>query len=75
MVTQELSLLKSAVSEINQLRNQNKVMSARLEMFDNVMLLFRTNTDRGGMCSSPDIVWEIESYFKKQEEKAEKLHL
>lgn len=53
-------LLQRAANEIRQLRSQNQLMAARLDMFDSLMLLFRTepNFERNGM--GEDIVWQIE---------------
>lgn len=54
-------LLREAASEIRQLRQKNGIMAARLDMFDSVMLLFRTEPafPREGM--TEDLVWKIET--------------
>lgn len=67
--TQEL--LHRAVLEINSLRRSNELMSAKLEMFDNVMSALHGQpaaNRRGGM--SPDLVWEIEKHLREFTEQA-----
>lgn len=57
----EKELLERALSEIQQLRRQNELMNARLQMFDAVMsaLHGQPAVDRaGGMV--PDIAWDIQ---------------
>lgn len=41
-MTNETELLKRASNEIKSLRSQNEIMSARLQMFDQMMLVFQT---------------------------------
>lgn len=53
-------LLRRAASEIKHLRNRNQIMSARLDMFDNVMMLFKAEPPRNGYSESLDIVQELE---------------
>jgi len=66
-MTTEQQLLQSAVSEIRSLRKQNELMSARLEVFDNIMRMFHTSPNWGnsGMMH-PDIVYEIEKYIESK---------
>jgi hypothetical protein len=62
----ETELLKQAVSEIRMLRSQNQLMSARLEMFDSLMLVLHTDVARRGQGMSPDLTWEIEKFLEKE---------
>lgn len=66
-MTTEQMLLKGALIEINGLRRRNEVMAARLEMFDNMMLLFNATPPRQGGLMSPDIAWEISEYLDNLE--------
>lgn len=62
---EEQNLLQRAASEIRSLRRSNELMSAKLEMFDNVMsaLHGQPATNRSG-AMAPDVVWEIEKYLE-----------
>ena len=62
----EFVLLKQAASEIRVLRNQNQIMAARLEMFDNMMLVLHTEPARKGQGMSPDLAWEIDRFIEKE---------
>lgn len=64
-MTREHELLKSAVSEIRMLRNENKQMGARLDMFDKCFLLFTTVPAYQGQGMSPDLTWEIEKHIEQ----------
>lgn len=61
------NLLQSAANEIKSLRQQNALMSARLDMFDNLMLVFHTPPAYGNTGMSPDIVSEMENFIKESE--------
>jgi len=63
-MTPEQELLKQAASEIKQLRSHNQLMSARLDMFDKMMLLFETAPPYRGMGMSEDLVWKIERHIE-----------
>lgn len=63
---EESDLLKEAVVEIRTLRNQNQLMSARLDMFDSVMAVLHTEIARKSQGMSPDLVWEIEKFLEKK---------
>lgn len=54
-------LLKNAHVEIKTLRQQNGIMSARLEMFDMVKSMLKTdlNEPQYGM-THPDVLYELE---------------
>lgn len=61
---EQQTLLQYALNEINSLREQNKIMSARLEVFDTMMRLFHTTPNYGGNgLMSPDIAWQIGKYL------------
>lgn len=63
-------LLQDASKEILRLRRDNSIYSARLQMFDDMMLLFRTQPSWGsGMVSGAgeDIAWRIERFIKNME--------
>lgn len=62
---QELDLLQRASNEIKSLRERTNYQSARLQMFDDMMLLLRTPPGYGssqGM--SPDLVREIDKFIE-----------
>ena len=60
-------LLKDAVSEIRMLRRQNEIMGARLNMFDDMMTLFRTPPLYPGPGMSPDLTYAIEKHLASEE--------
>lgn len=63
----EQQLLQSALNEIQSLRQQNKSMSERLEIFETMMRLFHTTPNYGGSgMMSPDIAWEINKYLESK---------
>lgn len=64
---QDIQILKQAAQEITNLRNTNQIQAARLEMFDSMMLLFRTEPafPRQGM--SEDIVYGINKLVEQKE--------
>ena len=59
----EQDLLQRAINEIKQLRSQNSLMNARLDMFDKMMVLFHTQPAYAGGQMSPDLVWEMEKHL------------
>lgn len=63
---QELELLKRATNEIKMLRNQNQQLSARLEIYDNMINLFRAHPGYGNGIMAPDLLWEIERHISNQ---------
>lgn len=64
----ENMLLQAAANEIINLRKENMMKGARLQMFDDLMLLLRTSPGYGGMESRPDIVREIDEHLKNNPE-------
>ncbi len=63
--SQEIHLLTNASAEIKRLRRTNELQSARLNMFDSVMLLLDSKLAHGGMAHSPDIVSEIDKFIQE----------
>ena len=62
---EEIRLLQEANYEIKSLRERNKLLSARLDMFDKMMIVLHTEPAReskGGM--SPDLVAEIDKFIE-----------
>ncbi len=65
----EIDLLKAAATEIRILRNENKLLSARLDMFDKMMLLLHTAPEYTRQGISLDLIYEIETFIEtKQKE-------
>lgn len=62
----ENEMLQAAANEIKSLRRQNQMMAARLEVFDNCMLLLKTRPDYPSQGMSPDLVWSIETHLENQ---------
>lgn len=66
-------LLQQAAAEIKSLRQQNQLMSARLDMFDSVMAVLHTDVARKSQGMSPDLVWAIEKYLASEKESTAKV--
>lgn len=64
---QSNDLLKSAALEIKQLRTQNNLMAARLEVFDKMMLLLHTAPNYPSQVMGEDLVWKIDKYIAANE--------
>lgn len=62
MENEALKLLNQSVLEIRQLRQENKLMALRLDMFDKMMLLFDTQPNYRGQSLTEDLCWKIEKY-------------
>jgi hypothetical protein len=62
-MTQEQQMLQEAASEIRNLRRQNELMAAKLDMFDKCMLLLHTPPTYPSQGMSPDLVWQIDKYL------------
>jgi len=58
------NLLKQAVVEIKQLRRQNELQSARLQMFDAIQVMLHTEPKYPSQGMSPDLTWEIEKFVE-----------
>lgn len=63
----EMEMLRQASSEIKMLRSQNQKMGGRLQIFDDMMLLFRTRPDYMSEGMSPDISNQIDCYLHNVE--------
>lgn len=68
MNNEELNLLKAALSEIESLRSQNKMMAARLGVYDDMMALLKTSpvSSFPGLMH-PDIAYDIRKQIVKSE--------
>ncbi len=58
--SQEEQVLTDGIREIKSLRSSNAVMSARLNMFDDMMLLFRSSPTSHNDGASPNPLWKME---------------
>lgn len=54
------SLLAQAAAEIRSLRSQNQIMAAKLEVFDGMMMMLKTQPFYQSVGMSLDLVWQIE---------------
>lgn len=59
-----IDLLTQAAFEIKQLRRDNELMAARLQMYDQMMQLFHTEPYRPAQGVSPDVVYQIDKFVK-----------
>lgn len=64
MEQEYIVLLKSAVGEIEGLRNENKFMAARLQVFDSMMMIFHASPNYNNTAMSPNLVWEINKFIE-----------
>lgn len=68
MIPQEQSistnLLQEAINEIMHLRQQNAMMSPRIQMFDDMMLLFKARPDFPSQGIGEDLVWKIKKFLE-----------
>lgn len=72
---QELQLLQDASNEIKNLREQNRVMAMRLEVFDSMLAVFNGRPPQRSMqTNSNDVLWWIEQYIKTNEPGKPKTH-
>lgn len=62
-MTDEQNLLQEAAGEITHLRSQNKLMSARLGMFDDVMTILTAQLRGSSVGMSEDVVWKIQNHL------------
>lgn len=59
--------LKQAAEEIRGLRTSSNLMRARLNMFDDLMLLFKSSPNRENQGATIDIAWVLEEVARKAE--------
>lgn len=71
MSNEEQQLLEKSASEIRMLRSQNQVLSARLNMFDQMMVLLNTQPHQVFAAAGRDIAYEIDRYVKGQQSTGE----
>jgi len=64
---EELQMLKEATFEIKNLRRQNELMRARLDMFDAMNAILHTQVASQSQGMSPDLVWQIEKFIAANE--------
>lgn len=60
------SLLLEAAEEITSLRNKNSLMTARLDMFDQLMQLFHTQPRYADRGMGEDVVWKIKQLIEAE---------
>lgn len=60
------NLLKDAAFEITVLRNENRIMKARLDMFDMIMTTLHTEPARQSQGFSPDVLAAINKHLEQQ---------
>ncbi len=66
ILTPEQDLLKRASTEIATLRDQNKFMKARLDMFDSIMAALHTQIAYNSEGMTVDLLYDIEKLLKNQ---------
>jgi hypothetical protein len=66
MEGQEIFLLKQSASTIRQLRRENELMGARLEVYDQMMRLFHTLPVQQYRGMSPDITYDIDKFLESK---------
>lgn len=66
MEKQQTDLLLQAAAEIRSLRNQNQLLSARLDMFDKCMVLLHTAPQYPGLSAGEDIAWKIDKFISSK---------
>jgi hypothetical protein len=62
-----IQTLKEAQYEIKQLRRQNEILSAKVEVMDNFMLILHTTPANRLTGASPDVVYAMENEINKLE--------
>lgn len=59
-------LIIDASFEIKRLRKENEIMRARLNMFDDMMILLNTKPFTENQCLSEDIGSQLEKYIEEK---------
>lgn len=63
-----ITLLRQAQEEIKSLRKQNEILTARVRMFDDMMLLLKAAPGYpGGGLMGPDIIYDIDKAVAAEE--------
>lgn len=65
MASETEMLLQEAAQEITQLRNQNNLMRARLDVFDKMMMVLTAQVQHSNMGMTEDLVWKIEKHLNQ----------
>lgn len=65
------TLLRDANFEIRQLRKQNELMRARLDMFDSVMMLLHSTPSHESRGMTEDVAWKIDKFLAENENNPE----
>ena len=66
-MTEQLELLHRASAEIKQLRNENHIMRAKLDVFDSCMMLLTSQVRGSNVASTEDVAWQIDKFIANQE--------
>lgn len=66
-LSEEISLLNQAASEIKMLMKQNELMRARLDMFDAMNAILHTQVATRSEGFTPDLVLQIEKHCIEKE--------
>lgn len=64
-----LDLLKESANEIKSLRRRLELQHARLQMFDDMMLIFCSEPRRYGQGETIDVAWKIDKFIEANKEK------
>lgn len=70
MNQKERVIVLDLIAEVKGLRQDNILCHARLEMFDQMMLLFRTRPDFALQSAGVDVIWQMEQLLAKKEEES-----
>lgn len=64
-------LLRQAQQELLRLRRQNEIQSAKLHVFDQMLLLFHSRPNYPTSAGEPDLSWQIDQMLQQDlEQKA-----
>lgn len=68
-LNEAIKLLEQSHQEIKNLRQSNYEKSLRLNMFDDMMKLFKTDAPRSGCCdNSTDINYRVDKFIRENKE-------
>ena len=68
MATELEHMIRHAVNDIRNLKHENEVLRAKVEMIDLFAEVFRTEPRNRSCIMAPDVVWELERHLKSAEE-------
>ncbi len=66
MEAETQNLLQGAANEIRSLRKQNEHLQTRLQIYDDMISVFKGGERGGSMCMGEDIAWAIDQHLKSQ---------